>query len=233
MVHSGLKGLYSYIKAKISMPSTQVVTSLSLVLATALLVITSSIGTKYISSNDKVDINTAQVKSTTARRDIGDAIDLSRIPDSTITKDQNSSLDTTTLDNTVITDIEHLPTSNSQKVNEDTTTTTTSTTTPIEDKKILSFSFTSYINSGSDHQIVFNWETNPIYFSHRILLKRTTNLNITNDDVEIKTYENNSESNFSDSLVYNDLGSEGIYMVLQYQNSSDDWVTQEYSNIAF
>jgi hypothetical protein len=230
MGYKGHLGLITQLKAKLSAPSTQVVTSISILLASGLLVASMSFGTNYITSADEKEKDVpVEVKSKTARRDIGDAIDLSRIPEETIL--QESGTNNEQLDNvkdSSITSTVPISTSNT-KVD----TQIPQTTVPIVEKMLISFSFTSYITSNSDIQIIFNWESKSINDAHRILLKKTTSFSITNDDHILATFENSIEEKYSGTIPYNDLGSEGLYLELQYQNDSGDWIKSEYSNIAF
>ena len=137
------KGKIAYIKHALSIPSTQAITSLLLVFATMFLVLTTSIGTRYLSSRDAVDINKAKVKSISTSRDIGDAIDLTRLPiiDNTIAKPQDlkSTNEKPTIPQPKNINSTSLPQKNSATLPKSNTTTTTIAK---ENKLINSFSLT-------------------------------------------------------------------------------------------
>ena len=226
--------IYAWIKRIISVPSTQVTTSFLIVIATIVLAASTTIGTNYLSASDAVDINQAQVKSTTASRDIGEAIDLSRIPtdstSATSVPESNSN--------------SHSPITTSEKETADSSSdissistpiksTDTTSTLPVSEKSITTFSFSSYKNSDDEHTIIFSWETKAISEPHRLIVKKTTNRIITDDDVQLLFYDNTTLSNFSDAFTYNDLGNETLYLELQVLNELGVWVAIEHSDLSF
>ena len=186
------KGKIAYIKHALSIPSTQAITSLLLVFATMFLVLTTSIGTRYLSSRDAVDINKAKVKSISTSRDIGDAIDLTRLPiiDNTIAKPQDlkSTNEKPTIPQPKNINSTSLPQKTSATLPKSNTTTTT---IAIENKLINSFSLSSYLDS-EDLTIIFSWDTKNIDLPNKYIIKRTTNKMVTSQDPIALTIANNS-----------------------------------------
>ena len=227
------KSPVAYIKHILAIPSTQVMTSLLLVFATAFLALSTSIGTKYLSSNGAVDINKAKVKSISTSRNIGDAIDLTRLPiiDNTIAKPQdlkntNEGPIIPVPKNVSSTSLPQKSSTSRPEVN-----TTTSTTVATNNKLINSFAFSSYLDS-DDLTIIFNWDTKNIDTPNRYIIKRTTNKLITPEDPIALTIVDNDEYIFSDAFTYNDLRDEGLYLEIQ-RFSDNNWTTLETSKTIF
>ena len=78
MLYLYIKTLAKKFKHIFSVPSTQAITSLLLIISSIVLVATTTIGTKILSTSDLVDINRVKVNSTSTERRIGDAAGLSR-----------------------------------------------------------------------------------------------------------------------------------------------------------
>jgi len=226
------KGKIAYIKHALSTPSTQAITSLLLVFATVFLVLTTSIGTRYLSSRDAVDINKAKVKSISTSRDIGDAIDLTRLPiiDNTIAKPQDLK---STNEKPTIPQPKNI---NSTSLSQKNSTTfpksnTTTTTIAINNKLINSFSLSSYLDS-EDLTIIFSWDTKNIDLPNKYIIKRTTNKMVTSQDPIALTIANNGNYTFSDAFIYDDLNDEGLYLEIQGL-SKNEFITLETSKIVF
>lgn len=226
------KGKIAYIKHALSIPSTQAITSLLLVFATMFLVLTTSIGTRYLSSRDAVDINKAKVKSISTSRDIGDAIDLTRLPiiDNTIAKPQDlkSTNEKPTIPQPKNINSTSLPQKTSATLPKSNTTTTT---IAIENKLINSFSLSSYLDS-EDLTIIFSWDTKNIDLPNKYIIKRTTNKMVTSQDPIALTIANNGNYTFSDAFIYDDLNDEGLYLEIQGLGENN-WTTLETSKIVF
>ena len=226
------KGKIAYIKHALSIPSTQAITSLLLVFATMFLVLTTSIGTRYLSSRDAVDINKAKVKSISTSRDIGDAIDLTRLPiiDNTIAKPQDlkSTNEKPTIPQPKNINSTSLPQKTCATLPKSNTTTTT---IAIENKLINSFSLSSYLDS-EDLTIIFSWDTKNIDLPNKYIIKRTTNKMVTSQDPIALTIANNGNYTFSDAFIYDDLNDEGLYLEIQGLGENN-WTTLETSKIVF
>mgnify|MGYP000856070498 FL=1 len=224
MLYLYIKTLAKKFKHIFSVPSTQAITSLLLIISSIVLVATTTIGTKILSTSDLVDVNRVKVNSTSTERRIGDAAGLSRFPISknNIVKDEIGESNSTTSTRT-----------SKPNVNDTETKTTTTTTLLASNRLINSFSYSIYTDGQEVNSIIYSWATKPINVVHRYLIKISTNRLITNEDQTLVIKENIEVDNYNAVTTYSDLGDEGLYLEIQYKDNSGNWILQEQSQIKY